>query len=167
MAALSANIKKLLARTKLVVLPEDYFVVQLPLDAKLIPGEWYRPATTRFAVFVREPKQITLIIARRKWLRMQNIFEKYDVHGPVKVVTFDVKLSMVAPGYMATIGTILAEAKLSAVPISSSNRDHIIVPKADLPRTVRVIRQFLESCRSKPSQKKSAAGSRQPAVGVS
>jgi len=80
---------------------------------------------------------------------MQNIFEKYDVHGPMKVVAFDVNLSMVAPGYMATIGAILAEAKLSAVPISSCNRDHIIVPKADLPRTVRVIRQFLESCRSK------------------
>lgn len=154
MDALSANIKKLLARTKLVILPEDYFAVQLPLDAKLIPGEWYRPATTRFAVFVREPKRITLIIARRKWLRMQNIFEKYDVHGPMKVVAFDVKLSMVARGYMATIGTLLADARICALPISSFNRDHIIVPKADLPRTVRVIRQFLESCRSKPPKKK-------------
>jgi hypothetical protein len=150
MPALSANIKKLLARTKLVVLPEDYYVVELPVDAKQIPGEWYRPATTPFAVFIREPRQITLIVNRRKWLRMQNIFEKYSVHGPVKVVTFDVKLSMVARGYMATVGTVLAEAKLSAVPISSFARDHMIVPKTDLPRTVRVIRQFLEGCRNEP-----------------
>jgi hypothetical protein len=161
MPALSANIKRLLAHTKLVVLPEDYFVVQLPMDVKPIPGEWYRPATTRFAAFIREFRQITLIVNRRKWLRMQNIFEKYDVYGPMKIVAFDVKLSMVARGYMATIGTILAEAKLSVMPVSTLLRDHIIVPKADLPRTVRVVRQFLESCRSQPSKKGSrpAAGS--------
>lgn len=147
MAALSANIKKLLARTKLVVLPEDYYVVELPVEAKPIPGEWYRPATTRFVVFIREPKQVTLIVNRRKWLRMQNIFETYKVRGPVKVVAFDVKLSMVVRGYMATIGTVLAEAKLGALPVSSFLCDYIIVPKANLPRTVRVVRQFLESCR--------------------
>ncbi len=154
MPALSANIKKLLARTKLVILPEDYFVVQLPVDVKPIPGEWYRQATTRFAVFIREANQITLIVNRRKWLRMQNIFEKYDVCGPMKVVVFDVKLSMVARGYMATIGTVLADAKLSVMPVSTFLRDHIIVPKADLPRTVRVVRKFLESCHSRPPKKK-------------
>lgn len=148
MPVLSANIKKLLARTKLFVLPEDFYVIELPVDVKAIPGEWYRPATTRFAVFIREPKQVTLIVNRKKWLRMQSIFDKYKVHGPVKVIVFDVKLSMVARGYMATIGTILAESKLGALPISTLLRDHIIVPKADLPRTVRVIRDFLESCRS-------------------
>ncbi len=157
MAALSSNIKKLLARTKLVVLPEDFFVVELPVDIKPIPGEWYRPATTRFAVFIREPKQITLIVNRRKWLRMQNIFEKYIVRGPVKVLAFDVKLSQVARGYMATIGTVLAEARLGCVPVSSFLQDHIIVPKADLPRTVRVIRQFLESCRDEPASGKERA----------
>ncbi len=152
MQALSASIKKLLSRTKLVVLPEDYFVVELPVDVKPIPGEWYRPATTRFAVFIRESNQITLIVNRRKWLRMQNIFEKYDVQGPMKVVVFDVKLSMVARGYMATIGTVLAEAKLSVMPVSTFQRDHIIVPKADLPRTVRVVRRFLDSCRESSRQ---------------
>jgi hypothetical protein len=147
MPALSANLTELLSRTKLVVLPEDYFVVYLPLDAKPIPGEWYRAATTRFAVFIREPKVVTLVVARRKWLRMQNIFEKYEVVGPMKVISFDVKLSLVATGYMAAIGSVLIESNLSAVPISSFRHDHILVPKGDLPRTVRVLRQFLESCK--------------------
>ncbi len=147
MPALSASIRKLLGGTRLIVLPEDFYVVELPVDVKPIPGEWYRPATTRFAVFIREPNHVTLIVNRKKWLRMQRIFDKYEVHGPVKVVEFDVKLSMAARGYMATIGTILAESELGVVPVSSFQRDHIIVPKADLPRTVRVIRRFLESCR--------------------
>jgi hypothetical protein len=149
MAALSAGIKKLFGRTRLQVMPEDYYVVHLPVDAKPIPGEWYRPATTRFAVFIREPSEITLVVPRRKWLRMQNIFEKFKVTGPMKVVAFDVKLSMVAFGYMAAIGTVLTEAKISAVPISSFHHDHILVKKSDLPRTVKVLRQFLDDCRKK------------------
>ena len=34
MAALSADLKKLLARTKLAVLPEDYYLIHLPLDTR-------------------------------------------------------------------------------------------------------------------------------------
>ncbi len=151
MQALSANLKKLLTRTKLVVLPEDYFVVYLPVDVKLIPSEWFRLATTRFAVFIREPRVITLVVPRRKWMAMQNIFEKYEATGPMKVVSFDVKLSLAATGYMATIGAVLTESNISAVPISSFKHDHILVPKSDLPRTVRVLRQFLESLRKKSS----------------
>ena len=146
MALLTAELKELLVRTKLSVLPEDYFVIQLPLDSKPIPGEWYRPATTRFALFLREPKEITLIVARRKWLRMQSIFDKYHVTGPVKIIAFDHKISMVVPGYMAAIGNVLAESNIGVVPISTLSSDHILVRKADLPRTVRLLRQFIQAC---------------------
>ena len=149
MRASSASIKKLLARTRLQVMPEDYYVVHLPVDAKPIPGEWYRPATTRFAVFIREPAEITLVVPRRKWLRMQNMFEKFKATGPMKVVAFDVKLSMVAFGYMAAIGAVLTEAEIRAVPISSFHHDHVLVKKADLPRAVKVLRQFLADCKKK------------------
>jgi hypothetical protein len=148
MPFLSLALRRQFAQTKIVVLPEDYFVVRLPVDAKPLPGEWYRPTTTRFAVFIREPEQITLIVPRRKWLRMHNIFDEFKLHGPMKVIVFDTKLSMVAPGYMATIGSVLAEAKLSVMPISSFQRDHVLVEKADLPRTVRILRQFLQNLKS-------------------
>ncbi len=147
MAELPANLKKLFARTKLVVLPEDYLLVRLPVDARPIPGEWYRPATTRFGAFIREPKEITLIVTRRKWLRMQNVFKQYKVSGPMKVITFDIKLSLVVYGYLAALSRVIADDKISLVPISSFHRDHILVAKQDLPRTVRVLRQFLQSCK--------------------
>jgi hypothetical protein len=147
MTALSADLKKLLVRTKLAVLPEDYLIIRLPLDSKTIPGEWYRPATTRFAVFIREPKEISLIVTRRKWLRMQNIFDKCKVSEPMKVIGFDSKLSMVVPGYMSAIGSVLADSKISVLPVSTLSSDHILVQKADLPRAVRLLRQLIQSCR--------------------
>jgi hypothetical protein len=153
MARLSKELKGLLARTKLVVFPEDYVVVYLPLDGPYIPGEWFRPATTRFAAVIQEPNVITMVIPRRKWLRMKNIFDKYDVNGPLKVISFDVKLSLPASGYMSAIGTVLTNSDISAIPIFSFKGDHIIVPKADLPRTVKVLREFLAGFKKKPTRR--------------
>jgi len=147
MSVPNADIKDLLACAKLSVLPEDYLAIRLPLDSKIIPGEWYRPATTRFAVFIREPTEISLIVTRRKWLRMQGIFDRYQVSAPMKVIAFACKLSMTAPGYMEAIGRVLAEAKISVVPISTLASDHILVQKQDLPRTVRLLRQFIQKTR--------------------
>lgn len=158
MVEISAELKGLLARTKLVVLPEDYVVVYLPIGVPAIPGEWFRPATTRFAAVIQEPKLITMVVNRRKWLRMQNMFDKYDVSGPFKVIGFDVKLSLVANGYMAAIGSVLTESNISALPISSFKHDHIIVPKAELPRTVKVLRNLLESCRKKAGVRRKKSG---------
>ncbi len=149
MATISAELKQLLARTNMTVLPEDYVIVYLPIGVKAIPGEWFRPSTTRFAAVIQEPKLITMVVPRQKWMRMQNMFEKFDLNGPYKVISFDVKLSLVASGYMAAIGSVLRESKISALPISSFKHDHIIVPKAELPRAVKVLRSFLDSCKVK------------------
>jgi hypothetical protein len=154
MAAPTVNLKDLLCKTKLVVLPEDYFVIRLPVDAKTVLSEWFHPATTRFAIFFREPHEITMVVSRRKWLRMQSIFPKYDLSGPMKLICFDPKISQTAAGYMDAIGKVLAENKLRATPISSFRRDHLLVPKGELPKAVKVFRKFLSSCKKEAKQKK-------------
>ena len=148
MPAPVTDLYKLLGKTKLVVLPEDYFLVRLPVETKPIPVEWQRPAATQFGALIREPHEITLIVGRRKWLRMQNIFDDFDVSEPMKVITFDIKLSLNVYGYIAAISQVLAEAKISVVPMSSFSRDHILVSKKDLPRSVRLLRHFLQECRN-------------------
>ena len=157
MAAYSENLRKIFRRTKLVVLPEDYLMIRLPVDAKPIPGEWYRPLTTRYAVFVREPKDITLIIPRRKWLRMQAMFAKSQVSEPMKVVIFDIELGINVYGFIAAMSKVLADARISIMPVSSFHRDHILVRKADLPRTVRLLRQFLQGFQKKRAASASSA----------
>ena len=149
MPALATDIKKLLTKTSLVVFPEDYIAVYLPTGIKAIPGEWFLPVTTRFAAVIQEPELITMIVPLRKWLRMQNMFEKYDVSGPLKAITFDVKLSLVAGRFRVAIASSLAAADINSIPISSFKRYHVVVPKADLPRTVKVIRKLIESSKKK------------------
>jgi hypothetical protein len=151
MRIISAELKQLLTRANLIVFPEDYVIVHLPIGVKAIPGEWFRPSTTRFAAVIQEPKLVTMVVLRQKWMRMQNMFEKFELNGPYKVISFDVKFSLVASGYMAAIGAVLRESKISALPISSFKEDYLIVPKAELPRAVKVMRSFLNSCKEKKS----------------
>jgi hypothetical protein len=146
---LPADIKKLLTHTSLVVFPEDYIAVYLPRSVRSIPAEWFRPDTTRFAAVILETKLLTMILPLRKWLRMQNMFEEYDVSGPLKTVTFDVNLSLVAGKFRVAIASALAEANIDSIPISSFKRYHVVVPKADLPRTVKVIRKLIENGKKK------------------
>ena len=145
MPAPSEDLKKLLTRTNLVVFPEDYIAVYLPIGVKTIPGEWFRPATTVFAAVLQESKLVTMILPLRKWRRMQSMFEKYDVSGPLKVINFDVKSSMEAGSFRVAIASILSESGIRSIPISSFKSYHIIVPKTDLPRTVKILRKFLDS----------------------
>ncbi len=151
MPVLSEDVKKLLTRTKLVVFPEDFIAVSLPIGVKQVPAEWFGPATTPFVAILQEAKLITMILPLRKWLRMQSIFEKYDVSGPLKVLNFDVKSSLEAGSLRAAISALMAESEISSIPISSFRSYHIIVPKGDLPRTVKILRKFLDSFKKKPA----------------
>ena len=153
MPAASADLRDLLNGTDLFIFPEDYVVVYLS-RTKTISGEWFREATTRFAVVIQEPKTVTMIIPRRKWLRMQNIFDKYEANGPWKVISFKMKASYVPIGYLSAMEAVLKDARIDAIPVSSMRNSHMLVPKADLPRAVRQLRDFLEKSKEEKKVKK-------------
>jgi len=144
----SANLRAPLATTKLSVLPEDFLVVHLPPDTEPLPPEWYRPTAARFGATIRDPEELVLILSKRKWLRMHSIFEKYEVDGPFKVVELATEAVKPVPGYLSKLGAVLAESQVRGFPISSFRRNHILVQKRDLPRTMRILRKFVEQCKA-------------------
>ena len=153
MSAISKELKELLMQTDLVVLPEDFVVVYLPQEIKAFSGEWFRHATTRFAVVIQEPKMVTMILSSRKWLRMQNIFEKYDMDGPWKVISLKVKQRSVR-GYRAAFDSALKDTGVRIIPVSTLKHEYILVPKADLPRAVRLLRDFLNGLKKNKKSEK-------------
>ena len=136
------------AATKLSVLPDEFVVVYLPLDTKPLLPEWHRPSSSRFGVIIRDPEELVLIVARRKWLRMKSIFKKYELEGPFKVIELVLDTTKPIPGYLSQLGAVLSESKIRGFPISSFRRNHILVQKRDLPRTVKVLRKFVEQCKT-------------------
>lgn len=143
MPELSPSPRKQLSRIRLKILPEDYLVVHLPPNENAVPAEWYRPATTRFAVFIRDPDTVTLVVPRRKWLGMQNLFRRSRIVEIVRVVTLDIGRARKLDPCLAAIGQVLTEAGLGVAPLSSFHRNHFLVPKQNLPRAVRLLRQLL------------------------
>lgn len=154
MPAISAELRKLLIATDLFIFPEDFVVVYLPQDVKAIPGEWFRKATTRFAMVIQEPKMVTMIISRRKWLRMQNIFDKYEANGPWKIVSLKLKKIPIPSGYLSTIASALKDSNIQIIPTSTLKSVHLLVPKADFPKVVRILRDFLEGFKKQKKTKK-------------
>jgi hypothetical protein len=152
MPAISKELQELLTQTDLVVFPEDFVVVYLPQEIKAISGEWFRKATTRFAVVIQEPKMVTMVISSRKWLRMQNIFQKYDTNGPWKVISLKVKQRSVG-GYRAAFDSALKDSGIRIIPISTLKHEYILVPKDHLPRAVRLLRDFLYSLKKNKKSK--------------
>jgi len=139
----TAKLRKELDLIRLKVLPEDYLFVQLPPDAKAIPGEWYRPATTQFAVFIRDPEEITLIVARRKWLGMRNLFSKCRVSRKVRVIMLDLRHLKDPTRCITLIGRTFVEAGIAAAPLASTHAIHVLVRRENLPKTIRALRGLL------------------------
>ena len=156
MSAISAELKALLIQTELFVFPDDFVVVHLPKEHRTISSEWFRYATTRFAMVIQEPKMITMVIPRRRWLRMQSIFEKYEVTGPWKVISLKVKKSDETIGYLTTMTSVLKDSKIGFIPVSTIKNNHILVPKSDLPRAVRLLRDFQGKHKNKKKKKSKA-----------
>ena len=142
-----ANLRVPFATTKMSVLPEDYLVVHLPPDTEPLPPEWYRPKAARFGATIRDPEELVLILSKRKWLRMHSIFEKYEIDGPFKVVELATEAVKPIPGYLSQLGAVLTGSQIRGFPISSFRRNHILVQKRDLPRTMRALRKFVEQCK--------------------
>ena len=152
----SADLRELFANTTLKVLPEDYVVIYLPPETNPLPPEWYDPANTRFAVVIRETEKLVMVMPRRKWLSMQSIFDRYEVDGPFRVIDLAIDPGKPISGYLTQIGAVMTEARIRTFPISSFRRNHLLVNKPDLPRTVKALRVFFESCKSagnKPGKK--------------
>ena len=143
MPELTAKLRKELDLIQIKVLPEDYIFVRLPPDAKAIPGEWYRPATTRFAVFIRDPEEITLIVAQRKWMGMRNLFRKCRVSRKVRVVMLDLRRVKHPARCLPIIGRAFVEAGLATAPLASAHAVHVLVRRENLPKTIRVLRGLL------------------------
>ena len=148
----SADIKVPFASTKLSVLPDEFVVVYLPLDIEPLPPEWHRPSATRFGAIIRDPEELVLVVSRRKWLRMQSIFPKFEMDGPFKVIELIVDVVKPIPGYLSQLSAVISEAQIRAFPISSLRRNHILVQKRDLPRTMRILRKFIEQCKAADEQ---------------
>jgi hypothetical protein len=64
----------------------------------------------------------------------------------MRVITLEMPDSLEVAGHIPAFINVLSQARISILPVSSMKHDHILVKKPDLPRSVRLLRHFLQSC---------------------
>jgi hypothetical protein len=61
-----------------------------------------------------------------------------------RLLSFNVELPFEVVGFMAQIASIMAEAGISILPISSFSRDHVLLRQDDLATALKSLRGFVE-----------------------
>ncbi|MBK9165507.1 MAG: ACT domain-containing protein [Acidobacteria bacterium] len=141
MSDASPNPVELLASTQVVVLPETYSLVGLA------EAEWTRliedPAlsprmSTPFMIF-RDPHEVTMLLDDVDFRTMQHALRSAKVERGFRLLTFDTVMDFTVVGFLAAVASILAEASVSIVALSSFSRDHILVKQDDLARALKAL----------------------------
>jgi hypothetical protein len=135
------------ARTKLHVWPERYWLVSLPPALLAEAAGLAAQSAGKFAALVLERDEASLTIEQGLWESSDLRARARAQEGPFRIITFDVDIDLDVCGYLAPAAARLAEAGISIVPQCAYLKDHILVHEKHLDKAVRLLEEFMSSCR--------------------
>lgn len=121
------NLKEIILKSPIVVLPGEYFVVALPV--------WYSEVTNAFCI-TRDDKETTVICLAEHL----GEFATFERRGPFSLLRFKVALPFQAPGFLATITAALAAENLSVLVLSTFSFDYVLVSAKEQSAAVTTLR---------------------------
>ncbi len=135
------NPVELLASTQVVVLPEAYSLVGLSVAewTRLIEDPSLSPRMSAPFMIFRDPHEVTMLLDDVDFRTMQHALRSAKVERGFRLLTFDTVMDFTVVGFLAAVASILAEAGVSIVALSSFSRDHILVKQDDLARALKAL----------------------------
>lgn len=135
------------ASTNLRLQPDEYTIVSLPVSEKERAYELFKPFSAFSSITIVED-EVSLILKSSDWDIIRIEFDFYEVEAPYSVITFDIVLDLSLVGYLSVVSAILADDGISIYAVSTYLRDHILVKSADARRTMTVLTDLIEHCKS-------------------
>lgn len=138
--------KKLLLTTRVVVAPETYALVGLADSEwkRLIEDPALSPRMSAPFMILRDAHEVTLLLDEIDLRTMQHALRSAKVERGFRLLTFDTVMDFSVVGFLATVTTILAEAGVSIVALSSFSRDSILVKQDDLANALKALGPHVE-----------------------
>jgi len=140
------SLKESFAKTKVKVLPGDFFIVQISLIYEKNVDDALRKLRGFYSLTF-DDEEITLILSEEDWKKIYYLFKEARIEKPYKVITLDTILEWDVIGYVATVSKILAKENISIGVVSSFSRDHVLVEKSDLKKAVSLIKNYIKKCK--------------------
>ena len=144
---LSDAVRRLWGTTKLLVWPEDLWLVSFRIEEGRRAFDLLE-AGAGFGALVRERDEISLTVSEDLWLTSPHRAHARAQEGPFRAVTLDLDLSLGICGYLAPAAERLARAEVSIVPQCAFLKDHLLVRARDLPRALGVLEEWIRACQS-------------------
>lgn len=141
------SVRELLARTRIVVHPDDYIVVSIPRSdeaeaRRLLCG------LEPFSSVTFDEAEVSAVLRAEDWRRLKDSFSGSVEEGPYRLFTFDIVLDLSVVGYLAAVSERLAEEGISIYALSTFLRDHILVKGEDADRAAEALRRLIEECKA-------------------
>lgn len=139
------NAFELLKTAKVEVAPETFFLISLPHKdwLKLLENPELSPRMSAPFMIFRDKWEVTLLLDEIDFGTIRYQIRDAKTAGNYRLLSFDVKLDFSVVGFLAEVARILAEAEISIIALSAFSRDHILVRQADLPKTLKVLGNYV------------------------
>jgi len=135
------------ASTKLKLHPDEYTIVSLPVEKQDMALELFKPLSP-FSSITVDTEEVSLILKTSEWEKMKEHFPVFESEAPYSVITFDIVLDLSLVGFLSVVSAILADEGISIYAISTYLRDHIMVKTKEADRTIRVLEELIQRCKS-------------------
>lgn len=135
------------ASTKLKLHPDEYTIVSLPVEKQDMALELFKPLSP-FSSITVDTEEVSLILKTSEWEKMKEHFPVFESEAPYSVITFDIVLDLSLVGFLSVVSAILADEGISIYAISTYLRDHIMVKTKEADRTIQVLEELIQRCKS-------------------
>lgn len=117
-------------QAKLYTDDQEYVMLSLPARGIMLAAGILAEVGDPFGAVIADKDEVTLIIPSDLVHEFENRLPEYQTSEPMRLITFDVALPMNLIGFMAFVAQLLADAKVSIIPLAAYQRDHLLVSAA-------------------------------------
>jgi len=141
------DLKKLFAKTRADVLPEDFLIVKLPLKETVVIKDKIKQITDTFFSLIINKEEITLVVPENEWKKISDSFLELKIERTYKIISLDLPLQWTVTGYMSYIARLLSEVGISIGVISCYSKNYLLIKKHDIFMAIQILTNFFSECK--------------------
>ena len=136
--------QELLRSARVEVAPETFTLISLSREhfVRLLDNSDLSPRVgAPFTIFY-DRYEVTLMLDQADFKTLEHAVGDARVEGGFRMLTFDLVLEFSVVGFIAEVSRILAEAKISILPLSAFSRDHVLIKQEHMAAALKALGEY-------------------------
>lgn len=142
---MSQSVENALGTANFILDDQTYRLIHLPASAITAAAGIIAEIGEPFCALIADQFEVSLLIPDEAVDDFANRMPEYKQGATYRLITIDAILEPDLIGFMATISTALANAKVGVFPYAAYARDHILVPSHQADTALTVLKSLQDS----------------------